>query len=169
MGRVKKNRGRRDGETPDLQWTPLQHSCGDVVEWGWDTKAMPPPVFMELCLSVLGSPCMWHGAETGIQVPLDQEMLSLRTPKGRLYLRQAKEAVRELGVDLTRQARELKDKAEQGTLLADLPSKWVRIMEAKGYDPVDAWLDMRMADIFLNRGRVTLTEGMIAKLPEPKA
>jgi hypothetical protein len=128
-------------------------------------------VFIEWCLAVLDAPCMWHGAETGVQVPRDAEMIQLRTPRGLLRTRQAKGDRCALGAELTRQAKELTEKLKQDDvsgILVDIPAKYQRVMRAKGYDPAQTWLEMRMADIFLNHGRVTLTNEMIEALPEPK-
>ncbi|MFE0472574.1 hypothetical protein ACFW2V_13265 [Streptomyces sp. NPDC058947] len=173
MGRIKQSRGRRDdGQPGKLHWTPLKHSCDCVIEWGWDTSAMPPPVFIEWCLAVPSSPCPWHGADTGISVPLDQELIALRTAMGKLHAKRATGSRKELGVELTRQANALKDKInadqDNSTLLAEIPAKYQRVMRARGYDPVESWLESRLTDIFLNHGRVTLTNEMIEMLPEPR-
>lgn len=173
MGRIKQSRGRRDDKQPGkLHWTPLKHSCDCVIEWGWDGSTMPPPVFIEWCLAVIPSPCLWHGGDTGVDIPLDQELIALRTRMGKLYAKRAKGDREELGIELTRQAVALKGKinADQGnsTLLAEIPEKYQRVMRAKGYDPVESWLESRLTDIFLNHGRVTLTNEMIEMLPEPQ-
>jgi hypothetical protein len=174
MGRVKQNRGRRDGMPSDLHWTPLQQSCGCVVEWGWDTKVIPPPVFVEWCLSMIKAPCVWHGAETGkVSAPEDATVyLKLPNGPGRLYVRRVRPEWQELGVDLTSQALELSEKLREDNvsgILVDIPAKYQRVMRAKGFNPAETWIEMRMMDIFLNLGRVTLTSEMIEKLPEPKA
>lgn len=175
MGRIKKNRGRRDAQHPEgLHWTPLQHSCGCVTEWGWDSSTLPPPAFVEWCLSVQGSPCTWHGAETGVKVPDETTVVRFRIPHDRyMHNRKVTSKDREkLGQELTRQSLDLKRKLQEDDaagILVDIPEKLQRSFRAKGQDPVETWLEMRLTDIFLNLGRVTLTDEMIEKLPEPRA
>lgn len=169
MGRIKKNRGRRnDGGGPQgLHWTPLQQSCDCVVEWGFDTKRIPPPAFVEWCMSMLIAPCVWHGAETGVKVPADTEMVAIRSPLGSFYTKRADDDRRALGIELTRQAGELVGKMDDDVagILRDVPPKYRRYMQDKGYDPAETWTEMRLVDIFLNHGRVTLTPAMIEALP----
>lgn len=176
MGRQKKkkSRGPRDNRQPErMHWTPLQQSCGCVVEWGWDGKSVPPPAFTQWCLSMLGAPCPWHGSETGETNPPQGAMVRFGLPTGGyLHVQQVREARRELGLELTRQARELHEKLmEDGDagVLKEIPAKYQRVMRAKGFDPVETWLEMRGTDIFLNLGRATMTDEMIETLPEPGA
>lgn len=173
MGRIKKNRGSRSGQERPLHWTPLRQECGCVVEWGWDSEKISPPAFIEWCMAMISAPCVWHGAETGIEIPLDQKTVSLRTPKGLLFTQRAEGAERrELGLELTRQANELGETLkldDVSGLHVGIPAKYQRIMRAKGLDPLETWLDMRMTDIFLNLGQAALTAEMIEMLPEPKA
>lgn len=172
MGRIKQSRGRRDSQEPEgLHWTPIQQACGCVVEWGWDTKRIAPPAFMEWCMAMLNAPCVWHGAETGVEVPANTKVVALRSPMGNLYTKKVVGNQRqELGVELSRQAKDLSARMKQDDvagILREMPPKYRRIMRAKGYDPVESWLESKIADIFLNHGRVTLTNEMIEMLPEP--
>ncbi|MCP9209537.1 hypothetical protein [Streptomyces cucumeris] len=169
MGRIKKNRGRRDERQGPLQWTPVQQSCECVIEWGWDPQHTPPQAFIEWCLAMIDAPCVWHGADTGLDIPLDQETVSLTVPQGRLRARRAKGDRCELGVELTRQATDMREKTrldDVAGLLMDIPAKYQRIMKSRGFDPVQTWVEMRLADIFLNLGRATLTDEMLERLPE---
>lgn len=173
MGRIKKNRGRRDGSDlpPDLHWTPLQQSCDCIIEWGWDTKKIPPPAFVEWCMSMLVEPCVWHGAETGMEVPANTKVVALRSPLGNIYTKRADDDRRELGIELTRQAGELVGKMQDDIagVLRDIPPKYRRYMRDKGYNPAETWVEMQLVDIFLNHGRPTLTPEMIEALPDPSA
>lgn len=174
MGRVKQNRGRRDGQVPGgLHWTPLKQSCGCVVEWGWDQRSIPPSGFVEWCLGMIDAPCVWHGAETGETEAPEDAVVRFKLPNGpgHLFVRQVRPERRELGIDLTSQALDLRKKVREDGIsgvLVDIPAKYQRLMRAKGFDPAESWIEMRMTDIFLNLGRVTLTDEMIDALPEPK-
>lgn len=172
MGRIKQSRGRRDNREPEgLHWTPLRQSCGCIVEWGWDTKKIPPPAFMEWCLAMLSAPCVWHGAETGVEVPANNGVVALRMQLGFLYTKKAAPERHELGDQLTRRAKDLTLRMKQDDvagILREMPPRYRRIMRAKGYDPVETWLEMKICDIFLNNGRTTLTDEMIEMLPEPE-
>ena len=173
MGRIKKNRGRRDDALPQgLHWTPLQQVCGCVVEWGWDSRRLSPPTFIEWCLAMREANCPWHGAETGMEAPPEKAVVRFKlTGPQVLYCKQAASVERqELGKELTRQSSELTGKLREDAdsgILMDIPAKLQRVWRAKGVDPVAAWMDMRLTDIFLNHGRVTLTDEMIEMLPEP--
>jgi hypothetical protein len=83
----------------------------------------------------------------------------------------AEESRKALGNRLTGQALWLKEATKSGAqgILVEVPEKYQRIMKAKGFDPSETWLQMRMLDIFMNLGRVTLTPEMIEALPEPQA
>jgi hypothetical protein len=171
MGRIKKNRGRRDGsgKLQGLHWTPLQQSCDCVVEWGWNTEKMPPPAFVEWCMSMLVAPCVWHGADTGLEVPAHTRMVAIKSPLGNIYTKRAEGDRRELGLELTRRAEELAGKMRNDVagVLRDIPPKYRHYMQSKGYDPAETWTEMRLVDIFLNHGRPTLIPEMIEALPDP--
>lgn len=121
---------------------------------------------------MLVAPCVWHGAETGMEVPADTKVVALKSPLGNIYTKRADGDRQELGIELTRQASELIEKVKKDDVagvLRDVPPEYRRYMQFKGYDPAETWMEMRLADIFLNHGRPTLTPEMIEALPDPTA
>ncbi|WP_159393402.1 hypothetical protein [Streptomyces rimosus] len=169
MGRIKKQRGPRTrgraqasslGMVPapgKVHWTPLEHSqCGCVVEWGWDTAALPPPVFMQWCRGVVRFACPWHGGEGSVPIPKPPsgESIALHDPgSGHTFYAQAADGQSAaLGTRLSDQLNEIDCLIAQGTeaVLAAMPSKHRDWMIARGHDPVSTWLDQRFTDILLN-------------------
>ncbi|MFZ4132677.1 hypothetical protein OG986_33470 [Streptomyces cellulosae] len=99
-----------------------------------------------------GSPCTWHGAETGVEVPAGATVVRFRVPQGRfVHNRKVTSKDREkLGRELTRQSLGLKRKLKEGDaagILVDIPAKLQRLFKAKGQDPIEAWLEVRLTDI----------------------
>lgn len=180
MGRVKQGKGRRDGgggdrneRQPGLHWVPLRHQCGCVADWGFNSSATPPPGIMEWCMAMLNAPCIWHGGDGGVSVPLDQETVRFEnSPLGSLLTQQVSDDRRKaLGNSLSNQAQWLKEATKDSPqgILVEVPEKYQRVMRSKGFDPAETWLQMRMLDIWMNLGRPTLTPEMIEMLPEPRS
>lgn len=183
MGRIKKQRGPRSTNdsgylgtllAPDkIHWTPLEHpACGCVVDWGWDGKSVPPPVFIQWCRGVIRSACPWHGGETGNPLPYEQALahitVALRDPDSDAiyYACMADGESVPLGVDLTNQLGEIDELVRQGddAVLTAMPAKLRDWMISRGHEPVTSWIEQRFTDIILNRGRVTVTEEMLTQL-----
>lgn len=153
----------------DIKWTPLKHKCGDVTDWGWSSRETPPPVFMAWCINVVGQNCPWHGGDTGDlpEVPAS-ETIVLKQPNSdsSFYARQAKGDDIALGERLAGELQELMEKMVNDKLavVKEIPPKYRKWLYANGYDPVDAWLDQRLADIVLNRGENSLPPELIDQI-----
>ncbi|MGW2865928.1 hypothetical protein [Streptomyces sp. NPDC001205] len=183
MGRIKKQRGPRDAKEPNylgmvpapekVHWTPLEHpACGCVVDWGWDGKSVPPPAFIQWCRGVIRSACPWHGGEDGNALPYEQALayvtVALRDPHSgaSYYACMADDESVRLGVELTKQLVELDELVRKGNdaVLAAMPAKLRDWMTSRGHDPAVSWIEQRFTDIILNRGHVSVTEEMLARL-----
>lgn len=164
--------GQRRVPAPDaLHWTPIRHTCGCVVDWGWDRQS-DPREFLMWCLSMVNYNCAWHGAETGHPIVSPAgEMIDMHDPRtGRsFYARHARADDTELGGQLAEQLRDLGDKLDRNdqlAILAEMPAKYRNWLRAHGYDPVEAWVEQRLTDLVLNRGRVTVTDELLDQLPD---
>ncbi|MFG3710849.1 hypothetical protein [Micromonospora sp. NPDC047730] len=140
-----------------ITWTPLKMTCGCVIDWGWDSNKVPPPVFIQWCISTVGTNCPWHGGETGQAVPRpDHETIALTNPADGVsfYARKATGDDIALGERLAEELRQLMDKVTNDKLavIKEIPLKYRKWLYANGYDPLEAWLDQRLTDIVLNRG-----------------
>ncbi|MGP3917663.1 hypothetical protein [Nonomuraea sp. 10N515B] len=149
-------------QTPEsVAYTPIQQTCGCVVNWGWEPTSCDPRTFMAWCRAMSGAPCPWHGAESGqpVDVPTTAviNMRDLTTGRG-FYARIATAGDIELGRRLTAELHELAELVESGpeAVRAAVPAPLRRWLEENGYDPVTAWVDQRMTDIILNRGQTNL-------------
>lgn len=126
---------------------------------------------MEWCLAMLRSPCLWHGAEVGSHLAPEGVTVKMRLDTHRfLYARQVTDpARRELGIDLSRQVRELSRKLnedDKSGILVDIPAKYQRLMRARGYDPVETWLETKLTDLLLNQGRTSMTDQLLQMIPD---
>lgn len=157
----------------EVSWTPLRQECGCVTDWGWDSQTVPPPAFISWCLEMVGVNCPWHGGAAGrpILSPAG-EVVRMQDPGSgfSFYARRASDEDVDLGGRLAGQLRELVAKIvkeDRQALLAEIPIRQRDWLRANGYDPLDAWLDQRLTDIVLNRGRVVLTPELLDRLAPP--
>lgn len=147
-------------DTDAVSWTPLRQECGCVTDWGWASRAVPPPVFIQWCMEAVSSPCPWHLQH----LPDDGQSVTAQVPgTGHvIHARRAVGADTALGAQLFRRLRDLMASvvAQDRTELAEqIPARYRDWMIAKGHDPVDTWLDQQLSDIVLNRGHELLTRG----------
>ena len=117
--------------------------------------------------------CPWHGRAAGrpILSPAS-EAVRVEDPSSgfSFFARRASAADVDHGERLAGQLRELVAKIvgrDEQALLAEIPDRQLDWLRANGYNPVDAWLDRRLTEIILNRGRVVLTPELVDRLPPP--
>lgn len=153
-----------------VAWTPLEHRCGCVVEWGWEGTTSNPLAFMSFCAVAVESACPWHGAESGRPISSPRwQVLDMHNPQDgtSFYARMAEADDVQLGREITRQLRSLLtlvDRHDRQAIIAQMPPVLVAGYSRKGYDPVHAWVQGRMTDLLLNRGADT--QGHLAALLE---
>lgn len=148
-----------------IDWTPVEHSCGCVVDWGWRSRTIPPPLFIAWFNQLVGVDCPWHGGESGVPVDAPEDA-QVEIPDGHGFSFPARKATGEsvaLGRELTSQLRTIfaavvGNSPEQ--LKEQIPPLYRAQMEKQGQDPVNAWLDHQLTNIVLNRGGGVSVEAM---------
>lgn len=141
-----------------VDWTPLEHNCGCVVDWGWSSSSVPPPVFIAWYNQLLGTDCPWHGGDSGVPIgaPEDAQIEMVDTENGFSFpARKATGESIELGQKLTAELRSIHAMVvgnSPAQLKAKLPPRYRAWMEEQGQDPVNSWLDHQFTNIVLNRG-----------------
>jgi TPR repeat protein len=136
-----------------VRWTPIVQSCGCVIDWGWDQRSHPE-MFMNWCIEMTRSKCVWHGADSGrFNPPPDGATIALsnKATGTSYFVRQAVGKDIALGQELTRQLRELLVLGND-QLLAAMPTRMRLFFDKDGYDPAEQWLETRLTDILLNQG-----------------
>jgi hypothetical protein len=131
-------------------FTPVKQDCGCVIDWGWDSRSVAPPLFIHWCMQMPDVPCPWHG---GLSSPLPDG------PEGDL-LCVIQSGTRALFYDVTDQVM----RTPPGHVPGSVPTHFRRWLYENDPDPMNAWLDQRLTDIVLNRGADT-----IAALDRPMA
>lgn len=157
--------------TPEnIDWTPFEHSCGCVIDWGWDSTACPPSSFIACCQGVIRSACPWHGAEGGTVILSPAgEPVAFNDPSGNnptFYARAAAGESIALGQRLTRELTELEALTSQGSaaVIAAIHPKQKAWFDARGYDPAETWLTQRVTDIVLNQGRDSMPPELLDRI-----
>ncbi|MBA0053753.1 hypothetical protein E0L36_23685 [Streptomyces sp. AJS327] len=154
---LERAQGGLRGGIPGVQWTPLLHPCGCVIEWGWESDSVPPPLFIDWCVYVVGHACPWHGGEAGLPTSApDGAILALPTRDSGFvfYARLATGEQIVLGESLSGQLHGLMAKAgtqDRSALLEEIPPRYREWLSSQGHDPVEAWFGQRLTDILLNR------------------
>lgn len=127
---------------------PLEYQgCGCVVDWGWDTAALPPPVFIEWCCAVIRFACPWHGGESGRPLPIDAiDTIAVGGDGATFYARPAGDESIGLGVQLTADLLATAELVAKGkpAVLESMPPKYRTWLESKGYPPADHWIEHRL-------------------------
>lgn len=155
--------------SPKIDWTPLEHHCGCVVDWGWRSQIVPPPVFITWCSQLVGTDCPWHGGESGdasedAQIEVSDGGHGLSFPARRA----TGESVA-LGREMTSQLRTIFATVVGNTpeqLKEQVPPLYRVRMEEQGQDPVNSWLDHQLTNIVLNHGGGVSVEAMEALLQQ---
>lgn len=143
-------------------FTPVQHLCGCVIDWGWNVQLVPPPLFIHWFMQLVDFPCPWHG---GLSSPMprgpegDILCVTQTGTQATFYARRAQGEDLALGRDLSGQLREvvaqvLRTPPDEVPL--EVPEHYRTWLIENDPDPMNAWLDQRLADIVLNRGNDTI-------------
>jgi hypothetical protein len=149
---------RPQPEEKKIDWTPLEHDCGCVVDWGWLSRIIPPQVFIAWCNQLLGTDCPWHGGVNGTptNAPENAQIEMVDQKNGFSFpARKATGESIELGKELTAQLRIL-----HATIVGNSPTQlkekvppfYRARMEGQGQDPVNMWIEHQLTNIVLNRG-----------------
>ncbi|MBO3741530.1 hypothetical protein [Actinoplanes flavus] len=158
-------------------FTPVEHECRCVIDWGWDTTTVSPPEFIHWCMQMVDLPCPWHGGlVSGLPVGGRGELLSVAavaTGK-RFYARFAVGSDEDLGRRITAQLRKVTIqvlRTPNGQVPAELPERYKQWLHATDPDPMNGWLDQRLTDIVLNRGAdfIPQLDALMARMPEAAA
>jgi TPR repeat protein len=147
----------KDADAGQISWTPLRHTCDCVADWGWDAAHADPLNFIRWCMSAVDDVCPWHAIDPAGTISAPQTPLMIGDPGAgpAFYAREATGEDVELGRTLAAELTELASLiavADADAILAMIPPSYREWTSNQGYDPVEAWLDMRLADIVLNRG-----------------
>jgi TPR repeat protein len=149
-----------EGSTPgQIAWTPLAHACGCVTDWGWDAAHADPLAFINWFAAIIDTPCLWHASDPA--PPDDLVMAGHPDGKSAFYARKATGDDIALGRKLTRELtriRQLTASGDTDAISGEIPPAYRNWMNSNGYDPVDTWLQQRLTDLILNRGRSLLLD-----------
>jgi TPR repeat protein len=142
-----------------ISWTPLQHRCGCVMDWGWSSTTADPHAFMNCCIQAIDSACPAH---TSPEADLPSAIIEFSAGSGGpvIYARPASGDDITLGCALAVQLRHiigLHRSGDRDAILAEMPTAYSNWMREHHYDPVAAWTDQRVTDIALNRGQSDIT------------
>jgi TPR repeat protein len=140
-----------------IAWTPLAHACGCVTDWGWDAAHADPFAFINWCAAIIDNPCPWHASSPA----QPDDLVMAGHPDGGLafYARQATGDDIVLGRKLTRELTRIRRLVVNGdveAILGEIPPAYRDQMDSNGYDPADTWIQQRLADLILDRGRSLL-------------
>jgi len=140
-----------------IAWTPLAHACGCVTDWGWDDAHAHPFAFIDWCAAIIDNPCPWHASDPA---PSDDLIIVGHADGGpAFYARQATGDDIALGRKLTRELTSIRQLAVNGdaeAILGEIPPAYRNWMNSNGYAPADTWIEQRLTDLILNRGRSML-------------
>jgi TPR repeat protein len=157
-----------------IQWTPLEHTCGCVTDWGWRSDSADPRMFISWCTRMIETDCPSHDRTLDVaRVRRGPELVAFRdhTTGATFYTRQASgqdiALGRRLGQELRHITRQLVRK-DPDVILADIPVAYRHWLQDNGYDPAAAWIDQRFSDIVLNRGD-SIFPDILAHIGNPSA
>lgn len=152
-----------------MHWTPLRHTCGCVVDWGWDQHCAGPDEFIAWCAGMIKAACPWDGAETGsfeVDAPRTGT-ICLENDRIQFFARMARGEDIELGRELTRQLLDVQAKVKDPKeLRKEIPVKYFKYLLSQGYNPLEQWVRDRQMDIVLNLGDDGVSRAIIDKIPE---
>jgi TPR repeat protein len=146
-----------DTDSDQIAWTPLAHVCGCVTDWGWDAAHADPLAFINWCAAIIDNPCPWHASSSA----QPDYLVMAGHPAGgpAFHVRHATGDDIALGRKLTRELtriRQLLVNGDAEAILDEIPSAYRNWMDSNGYDPADTWIQQRLTDLILNRGRSIL-------------
>lgn len=152
----------KDADSEQISWTPLEHSCRCVTDWGWDATHADPLNFIRWCMNAVDNVCPWHAIDPTrlISSPRQPLMVGDPTAGPAFYAREAISDDAGLGRTLAAELKELASLMADGdadAILANIPPSYREWTSNQGYDPVEAWLELRLTDIVLNRGHSVMS------------
>ncbi|MFI7131338.1 tetratricopeptide repeat protein [Nonomuraea sp. NPDC050153] len=154
-------RTQSPNSTGDIYWTPFEHPCGCVIDWGWSSQEADPRSFIAWCTYVINEVCPWHAEGSTIAPEARKSMVFLRwrAEQGGFFAREATGHDVELGCSLTESLRTLIGQiasATENSIDVEIPAAYSAALRRHGFDPRSAWFEQRLTDIILNRGESEL-------------
>ncbi|WP_253886226.1 tetratricopeptide repeat protein [Actinokineospora diospyrosa] len=137
----------------EVQWTPLAHACGCVVDWGWEAERADPLAFMQWCSGMVTLECPWHAvARFAEHRP---PLLVETSPRGpAFYARAASGVDVELGQRIALRIQQLLAMVESGDeagIRESVPPEYRTWLEAQQYDVVEESFRWCLVELVLNR------------------
>ena len=128
-----------------------------MADWGWDAAHADPLNFIRWCMGAVDDVCPWHAIDPAGSISSPRNPLLVGDPGAgpAFYAREATGEDAKLGRTLAAELTELASlivAADADAILAMIPPSYREWASSQGYDPVEAWLDMRLTDVVLNRG-----------------